>query len=118
MNDDRLQKASQNKKWKQLYELSETIISAPMKSVVAKFRLATGHDYLVCHLHVLKIFPSPSCVLCDSEEDHHHHHHWCDNPLRVLAFLKILFQSSLLLALAVHIRTPIVPASSVTLSCS
>ena len=45
-----------------------------------------------------------------------HHHHWRDNPLSVLAFLKILFQSSLLLALAVHIRTPIVTASSVTLS--
>ena len=69
MNDDRRQKASRYQKWKQLYGLGETIISAPRKSAVAKFRLATGHDCLSRHLHRLKIFHSPSYVLCDSEEN-------------------------------------------------
>ena len=45
-----------------------------------------------------------------------YYYHCRNNPLRVLAFLEILFQLSLLLALGVHIHTTIIPASSVKLS--
>ena len=51
------------------YELSETIISTPRKSAIVMFHLAKGHNCRTHHLQRLKIFPFPSCVLCDSEED-------------------------------------------------
>ncbi|GFX65651.1 uncharacterized protein TNCV_4093451 [Trichonephila clavipes] len=40
----------------------------PMKKDVAEFRLATNHDSLARHLHLIKVLNNPCCMLCDFQE--------------------------------------------------
>ncbi|GFT05133.1 uncharacterized protein TNCV_531761 [Trichonephila clavipes] len=41
----------------------------PRRKAVAKFRLTTGHDCLLKHLHRIHVAQGPFCTLCDFRED-------------------------------------------------
>jgi ribonuclease HI len=54
----------QHTPWNKMVENRNIIPDFPQGDAVATFRLITGHDYLAAHLHRLKIYQSPMCVLC------------------------------------------------------
>ncbi|GFX73063.1 uncharacterized protein TNCV_1704651 [Trichonephila clavipes] len=39
------------------------------RKAVAEFRLTTGHDCLLKHLHRIHVAQAPFCTLCDFRED-------------------------------------------------
>ncbi|GFV55181.1 hypothetical protein TNCV_1382021 [Trichonephila clavipes] len=41
----------------------------PRRKAVAEFRLTTGHDCLLKHLHRIHVAQAPFCTLCDIWED-------------------------------------------------
>ncbi|KAJ4447523.1 hypothetical protein ANN_09530 [Periplaneta americana] len=68
-NKQNLITQSQGKKWNSLHQNPQLIPDLPRKSSVAAFRLATGHDCLVKHLHRIGIYQSPNCPLCNSNQE-------------------------------------------------
>ena len=44
------------------------ILTMPRKSAVATFRLFTGHQYLLDHLHKMGIMDSTQCCICNEDQ--------------------------------------------------
>ncbi|GFT49321.1 hypothetical protein TNCV_4583031 [Trichonephila clavipes] len=57
---------SKDKSWAILNENPSWVPEAPRKSVVAHFRLLTGHDCLRSYLYKIGIADSPGCTVYDS----------------------------------------------------
>ncbi|KAJ4452140.1 hypothetical protein ANN_03658 [Periplaneta americana] len=68
-NKQNLITQSQGEKWNSLHQNPQLIPDLPRKSSVAAFRLATGHDCLAKHLHIIGIYQSPNCPLCNSNQE-------------------------------------------------
>ena len=64
--DKTSQQRSTNKHWRR--EINK-IPDRPRKEAVSQFRLTTGHDCLVQHLHRFKMVPLPFCTLCNLHEE-------------------------------------------------
>lgn len=61
---ENLQNACSGKKWETLATVGPIPRHLERAEAVARFRLATGHDYLGVHLHRIGLAESESCPLC------------------------------------------------------
>lgn len=68
---------SMDKSWENLQTTS--IKSIDRKVYVANFRKMTGHDLLYKHLHRIGVVPSPTCILCHSDQQTSDHLLVCRN---------------------------------------